>query len=264
MTPAQNAYRYDGSFDGFLCVVFEAFRRRERPAEIGSGPGTGGLFGSEVEIQTEKAHADRVALGIAQKGGPSRLEWVYHAFQSDLPGREAALFRLVETLFGGGADRLDDFRDDDVRAAEKMVRLTRREVHRMHAFVRFEETTDGQFIAEVEPEADVLPLIGEHFGKRYPAMRWAVVDVSRGRALLHRPAADAPLTERLAIVPASEVHAERVPKEMRVQEQWQTYFRSVTIPERANPKLHLRHMPRRYWRHLPEKRPAVRLVDTSD
>ena len=250
-----NAYRYDGSFDGFLSVVFEAFRRRERPAEIGSGPGTGGLFGSEVAVATDLAHADRVALGIAQHGGPSRLESVYHAFQSDLPGREAVLFRILETVFSGGAHTLDDFRNDDVRAAEKMERLTRREVHRMHAFVRFEEAMDGRFISEIEPVADVLPLIGEHFGKRYPAMAWAVVDVARRRALLHQPDPEAGLTERLLIVPADQVSAERLPREAQVQEQWQTYFRSVTIPERANPKLHLRHLPRRYWRHLPEKRP---------
>ena len=252
-----NAYRYDGTFDGFLCVVFEAFRRKECPAEIGCGPATGGLFGGEVVVETDRQHADRVALGIAQKGGPSRLASVHHAFQSDVAGRERVLFRLLQTLFGGGADRLDDFRNPDVRQAEKMERLTRREVHRMHAFVRFEEAVGGRFVSEIEPEADVLPLIGEHFATRYPAMDWAVVDLARGRALRHHPDAHAPMTERLSIVSADEVGAERVPKEARVQEQWQTYFRSVTIPERANPKLHLRHLPRRYWRHLPEKRPTL-------
>ena len=251
-----NTYRYDGTFDGFLCVVFEAFRRRERPAAIVSGPATAGLFGHEVAVAPEQRHADRVALGIAQRGGPSRLDAVYHAFQSDRPGREGVLLRLLETLFGEGPSRLDDFRNPDVRAAHAMERLTRREVHRMHAFVRFEEAVDGRFIAEVEPEADVLPLIGEHFGTRYPAMAWAVVDQARRRALLHRPDASAGLSERLAIVPSDQVSAERLPREAAVQKQWQTYFHAVTIPERANPKLHLRHLPRRYWRHLPEKRPT--------
>ena len=31
-------YVYDGSFDGFLGVVFEATRRRETPASIETGP----------------------------------------------------------------------------------------------------------------------------------------------------------------------------------------------------------------------------------
>ena len=28
------AYRYDGSFDGFLCCVFESFLKKETPAAI--------------------------------------------------------------------------------------------------------------------------------------------------------------------------------------------------------------------------------------
>ena len=35
---------------------------------------------------------------------------------------------------------------------------------------------------------------------------------------------------------------------------WKSYFDSVNIPERKNMKLHLQHVPRRYWKYLSEKR----------
>ncbi|RYF98824.1 MAG: DUF4130 domain-containing protein, partial [Chitinophagaceae bacterium] len=37
------------------------------------------------------------------------------------------------------------------------------------------------------------------------------------------------------------------------QHLWKNYFKSVNIPSRKNMKLHIRHIPKRYWKHLPEK-----------
>ena len=34
---------------------------------------------------------------------------------------------------------------------------------------------------------------------------------------------------------------------------WQDYFRSTNIPARKNMKLHIRHVPKRYWKYLTEK-----------
>lgn len=35
---------------------------------------------------------------------------------------------------------------------------------------------------------------------------------------------------------------------------WKSYFDSVNIQERKNVKLHLQHVPKRYWKYLSEKR----------
>lgn len=39
------------------------------------------------------------------------------------------------------------------------------------------------------------------------------------------------------------------------QKLWKQYFSSVNISARKNLKLHIQHMPRRYWKYLPEKAP---------
>ena len=38
-----------------------------------------------------------------------------------------------------------------------------------------------------------------------------------------------------------------------MQAMWRAYFQAVTIPERRNLALHLRHVPKRYWPYLTEK-----------
>ncbi|WP_072577609.1 DUF4130 domain-containing protein [Suttonella ornithocola] len=37
------------------------------------------------------------------------------------------------------------------------------------------------------------------------------------------------------------------------QRLWQTYFSAATIRERKNRRLHLQHIPLRYWQYLTEK-----------
>jgi probable DNA metabolism protein len=42
-------------------------------------------------------------------------------------------------------------------------------------------------------------------------------------------------------------------KEELYQHLWQQYFKSVNIVSRKNTKLHIQHMPKRYWKYLTEK-----------
>ena len=41
--------------------------------------------------------------------------------------------------------------------------------------------------------------------------------------------------------------------EMEYQKLWKNYFKSTNIKSRKNTKLHMQHVPKRYWRYLTEK-----------
>ena len=41
------------------------------------------------------------------------------------------------------------------------------------------------------------------------------------------------------------------------QKLWHSYFQSINIEARKNTKLHLQHVPRRYWKYLTEKQVMV-------
>ena len=41
--------------------------------------------------------------------------------------------------------------------------------------------------------------------------------------------------------------------EQMFQKMWKAYFKSMTIKERINLKLHRQHLPERYWKYLTEK-----------
>lgn len=113
----------------------------------------------------------------------------------------------------------------------------------MHAFVRFEVQADGLHAATISPAADVLPLVAPHFRDRFPSHPWLLFDERRAYGLLYD------LTDVHAVEHAPDAAA---PEEPLQQHLWRTYFHAVTIPERANRRLQLRHLPRRYHALLPE------------
>jgi probable DNA metabolism protein len=117
--------------------------------------------------------------------------------------------------------------------------------------VRFRELADGTWYSDIEPECDVLPLIRHHFAARYPSMSFIIHDIGRGTAIIHVPGEGVSLVEGFSI--KSENGALPLSQdEMELQENWKTYFRSVAISGRTNPKLQAAHMPKKRWKFLPE------------
>ena len=130
----------------------------------------------------------------------------------------------------------------------------------MEAFIRFQRTKDDLYFATIAPDFNVLPLIASHFKDRYADQNWLIFD-NRRRYGIHYDSATLKLVEVLVdlqkdtsgeFLSQSVCHEE----EVEYQKLWKEYFDSVNIASRKNTKLHIRHVPARYWRYLTEKRVA--------
>ena len=136
----------------------------------------------------------------------------------------------------------------------KVCKSVSRETHRMNAFVRFEKLQDDFYFSKVEPDFNVLPLIFKHFKARYQDQKWMIFDLKRHYGIFSdQENADFfyPDTDHLTqfIKTQDLLHAE----ELKYQKLWQRYFFKTNIPERKNIKLHVQHVPKRYWKYLTEK-----------
>jgi probable DNA metabolism protein len=171
-------------------------------------------------------------------------------------GADRTAVRLALALLAHGRDVLEDVGFEPAFEGLRLGRMVSREVHRMHAFVRFGDLdapdalsdADRTYVSFVEPECDVLPLIGSHFKRRFPAMRWAILDARRQYGIVWNG-------EWLSIqddFPDAVWKQANRSQPSHSEALWRAYFRSVDIPERRNPYLQRRHMPKRYWRYLPE------------
>ena len=100
------------------------------------------------------------------------------------PHRHALLYRLLWRLVDGEPGLLEHDTDPDVRRARQLEKAVRRDVHKMHAFVRFREVPGepNAFVAWYEPDHFVVDIAAPFFMRRFAGMRWAIL-TPYGRAV---------------------------------------------------------------------------------
>lgn len=256
-------YTYDGSFEGLLTVLFRVYDRKSAPNSIQpAGAAQGGLFAQAVAVATDEALATRTWDGLLRFMPAAARARLYHVFLSEDPERELLIFRYADAALRAGRDISENYADATVRRGQRLAQQLFREKHRIEAFVRFEKAQDGLFHATIEPDFDVLPLIANHFTKRYADQRWLIFD-KRRRYGLYYDLAQTTIVEFETAGPTpprrGEVSATVLDeREPLFKVLWQAYFDHINIPERKNVKLHQRHIPKRYWKYLSEKQPRER------
>lgn len=245
-------YLYDSTYEGLLSTIFEIFRL-DAPATdiITQEDYQPGFFDQTLTIETSEVLANRVICGLNKKCGVKVSQLIYRCFLSEKPGIEMLIYHLVKKAMTSKINILEDYRDSKVLELHKINKQIGREVHRMHAFVRFQEAKDGIYICLIEPDFNVLPLIGKHFVDRYPAFEWLIYDTKRQYGIHFK--------QKLGFVTFPEAKQRHLAQELLsdaetdYQNLWKSYFKAVDIPERRNMKLHIQHLPRRYWKYLVEK-----------
>lgn len=166
--------------------------------------------------------------------------------------RWSLLYEALWRLMQGERALLDLTADALVHRLRRMETAVRRDAHRMTAFVRFRTITDEageHFMAWYEPQHRVLRRTSDFFIERFASMRftimtpdltlhWDQVQAQFGPGL-PKPSHDTP---------------------DGLEESWKRYYAATFNPARTNPALMSRHMPRHFWRNLPEAAAAPDLI----
>src|SRR4051812_3549899 len=155
------------------------------------------------------------------------------------PERFALLYAMLLRL-KSNRHALDDQADPLVRRLQDLAKAVRRDIHKMHAFVRFREI-DDRFIAFFEPEHHIVRRASSFFVNRFTNMRWSILTPELsihwdGERLTEGPGAtraDAPSGDPL-------------------EETWRTYYANIFNPTRLKVGAMLKEMPKKYWRNMPE------------
>jgi len=252
------AFIFDGSFTGLLTAVYEFYALKHREVILyTSGEYQPVFSAASHEIRSDREKAGRVWKGLKKLLGEESCLNFSTVYLSEDTDAFRHMFYYACYIFDKGADRQLDYGNSHVMAVAHYARKVSRERHRMKAFVRFRKALNGLYFAVITPDFNVLPLISDHFKNRYADQKWLIYDKRRQYGLYYdlagvcevRPefADDTPDGDAgnpgLVLDEAEELYTAL----------WQDYFKSTCITERKNLKLHLRHVPRRYWKYLPEK-----------
>jgi DNA polymerase len=226
-------------FDGWRRAARSAVLADIPPEQIVWSVGEGtDLFATEEIAEVSAVHAPQ--FNVSKAFVALAQEIVLHAD----PERFALLYRLLWRL-RRAPGLLQDASDAEVDHARRMEKAIHRDIHKMHAFVRFKEIAadDGEaaFIAWFEPDHYILEAAAPFFVRRFTGMRWSILTPHRS-AFWDR--------ETLRIGPGADKSL--VPDDDRLEEHWRTYYASIFNPARLKIDAMLKEMPKKYWKNLPE------------
>lgn len=159
------------------------------------------------------------------------------------PQRHALLYRLLWRITHGERGLLGDPLDPDVARARALEKTIRRDVHKMHAFVRFRALPGrvDDYVAWFEPEHHIVDLAVPFFVRRFAGMRWAILTPYRSARW-----------EGGALEMGDGAARADAPAEDASESLWQAYYANIFNPARLNPRMMRQEMPQKYWKHLPE------------
>jgi len=250
---------YDGSYKGLFTAVFEVYERKCKDASIIKQQNLQALFFSEnIEVYSDSAKAERVLTALRKKISPECFANIYSCYLSEIKGIENTILQFVQYVFANRQNVEDNFGNVAVLDIAQTARKVGREKHRFEAFVRFENIGDNLFYAPIDPDYNVLPLIVPHFKRRYANQDWIIYDTKRKYGV-HYDQETEQVNEAVIdfTIDSTDLTPTGIcfdPEERLYQDLWKNYFKSTNIPMRRNMKLHLKHVPKRYWKYLVEKR----------
>ena len=241
MQPVHVALESGADLDGFRAAVRRLIAAGVAPDRVVWR--TEDLFGKA----TREAEAPAVAL---PRGITELIALV--VCHSD-PERYALLYQLIWRVLQGERALLQIASDPLVHRLSRMAKTIRRDVHNMHAFLRFRAVQDPdgaeRYVAWFEPEHFILEAAAPFFVSRFRNLAWSILTPLGS---LH--------WDRETLIPGPPARRADAPDGDPLETAWRSYYESIFNPARVNPKAMLGHMPKKYWRNLPETQAVSSLV----
>jgi DNA polymerase len=233
---------FDPTFDGWRTAARTLLRAGVPPGETlwAERDGEQPLLGGLVEVAPAPGDAGDGAARVPRKF----VEVAERAACFRDPARWPLLYRVLWRLTHGEPRLMDVVVDPDVHRISAMEKAVRRDVHKMHAFVRFRrvEADDGEtFVAWFRPEHLVVEYATPFFARRFAAMRWSILGPDRSAFWDGRRLHFGPGVPRSAAPPPDALEA-----------LWRTYYAHIFNPARMKLGAMRAEMPKKYWDNLPE------------
>jgi DNA polymerase len=173
------------------------------------------------------------------------------------PKRYGLLYRTIWRVLHGERGLLEVASDPVMHRLGLMARSVRRDIHKMHAYLRFRRV-DGpagepeRYAAWFEPDHFIVEAAAPFFVDRFQGFHWLVAT----------PVGSARWDGReLSFGPPGQRHD--APAGDAFEAGWTAYYSAIFNPARTNPDLMRSHMAKKYWRNLPEAVAIPHLVRSA-
>lgn len=240
-------YIYDGSFEGMLTCVYEAYYSTDNPEGIYSTYSyQADLFHEAKFIITDLEKSHKVGLAIVEKLSETFFHKIVNAFFSEDYNVATYIYKLLRYGFKHGPEIIMHVSNPLVAPVVDLANAVGRETHLFVGLVRFMKLKGGIYYCQFSPTYNQVPLLAEHFSHRLNDQIWVIHDVERNIAVFY--------DKKSWYV--NEFHGmqnyELDDEEILYQSLWKTFHKHIAIKERINPTLQRSFMPKKYWKYLLE------------
>ncbi|NTU54174.1 MAG: DNA metabolism protein [Chlorobiaceae bacterium] len=239
-------YLYDGTPEGLVSAISSILESGDDPQQVFLGVRKDTLFEEGLFLRNDSAKAEALFERLRLRA-PDAVHTLWYFMMAETEDIESSLMRYVALAFEHGNQVNGYLTHPDVKAVVGTARKAGRELHRMKGLLRFEQLRDGTWLARMEPDHNVIQPLAHHFSRRLRGQEWFIYDVRR-RSAAHWDGGVISFgtVEQFSRPELSE-------EEKVMQQMWQTFFKTIAIPERKNPRLQKSNMPAKYWTYLIEK-----------
>jgi probable DNA metabolism protein len=238
---------FDGSFDGFLCIIHAFYYDKIQPLFIQTEERYQQTLDAEpYYIAADEKKAVRVMTGFRKKVSEEAAHRLCNAALSGEADIHMDMFKYVILGFTMGAEVDSFLQNDAVRRVHKLAKRVGSETHLLSGFCRFAETKQGVYYCTITPKNYVLVPLAEHFCDRFMNHPWIIHDKKHGLAAVYNG------EEYIIAEAPPEAGVVLSDEEEQVQDLWTTFFETITIKERASYKRQRRVLPLYFRKNILE------------
>ncbi|MGJ0317777.1 TIGR03915 family putative DNA repair protein [Aliarcobacter cryaerophilus] len=236
---------YDGTFEGFLSLVYEVYYKKLKPTKIYKNLPNEIIFEEILEINSSKESGIKVLNAIKTKFPKEILEKILNIFMCDSKEFEMALLEYIVIGFKD-SKQLYNINNSCVFYLNNLEKELFRVTHKLTGFIRFEELEDKTLYAKIESKFNIVYFLGRHFLKRFNNQNFIIHDINRKLAFV-KIQNDFSIQEIAYF--DEPIYSSN---EQKFQKLWKSFFSGVTINERTNLKLQTQMVPLLYRTYMSE------------
>lgn len=211
------------------------------------------LFSEYITVTPSAEKAEKVSRTILSKLGREFYEAILKAALSkepagkkDMDKADAIYKTVVLALHSPEAEKVLLYLGiPHIFRVFSLSRATHMEAHHLMGLLRFSELKNGVLFSTIHPKNHALPILAEHFTDRFPQENFMIYDATRKLAAIHKAG------KNYMLVDASDLNQDILTHysegEQHFRDLWFTFFDSIAISARTNPKLQAQNVPKRFW-----------------
>lgn len=232
-------YLYDSKYSSLIALIIELIRNKIVPFNIKTKDNY------EINLLDETIYLDVDINNLTcfYKLPKMVIRDVYYLFLSDHKDKELLIYEFIKNAFKY-REKVYEYRNiDAVNETIKVARYVGSEAHKYKGFVRFKSVSGKFYYAEIEPNNNIIGILVHHFKARLNEP-WIIHDLKRKIYAFY--------DLKKVFYIRDDIDLEIDTKDETYEDLWKTFFKTIAIKERKNPRCQMNFVPKRYWNHMLE------------